>query len=107
PLSCSSFTRARSAASICSYEVTSAITRGSSPSAKFSLPPAGLPLLLRPRGEDLVHGVGQASIPLLRRAEQLRLQFSLNKRANEFGACFHAATVGHSQGWQQRTLVPI
>jgi len=49
-----------------------------------------LPLLpLRPRGKDLVNGVRQRSILLLRRAAQLRLQLRLNKRADEFGASFH------------------
>jgi hypothetical protein len=33
----------------------------------------------------------------------LRLQLRLDKRANEFGACFHAATVGHGRVWRQRT----
>src|SRR6516165_9850315 len=102
------------ASSIPAYESNVASTRGPSLSAN-SASPAGfcrllalLPLLLlRPRGKDLVNGVRQRSILLLRRAVQLRLQLRLNKRANEFGACFHAATVGHSRRWQQRTLVPI
>jgi len=62
-------------------------------------------LLLRPRGKDLVHSPRQRSVLLLRCAAQLRLQLGFDQRSNELGAGFHAATVGHSRGWQQRTLV--
>jgi hypothetical protein len=78
------------------------LTRRSSSNENLAL----LPLLLRPLGEDLVHGVAQRSVPLGRRTAQLRLQLWLDQCPNKFGS-LHAATVGHGRVWRQRTADPI